>query len=426
VLGDRRLGDLPLPCTCVLSANPRLALARMASRWAGRQPETVVAVTGTNGKSSIVAFARQLWAACGIAAASVGTLGVVAPSGERPLGLTTPDPVELHAILAELARAGVSHAALEASSHALAQYRLDGVRLRAAAFSNLTRDHFDYHGSFEAYAAAKARLFEELLPAGAAAVLNADVPLYARLAAIAAERRLELVDYGAEARRIRLLRQTATAGGQRLEVAIDGRRATIESRLVGDFQAHNLLAAAGLALATGNPAELILDRLGAIVGARGRMELAARLPNGAAVYVDYAHTPDALARVLQAARPHTAGRLAVVFGAGGDRDIGKRPLMGEAAAAYADRVYVTDDNPRSEDPARIRAAVLAGCREVGVDAGPRRVAIGRALAELGPGDVLVVAGKGHEPGQTIAGVTHAFDDVEVVRELSNASAGEAA
>ena len=425
VLGDARLAALPLPVTRVVTANPRRLLALMAARSAGPQPATIVAVTGTNGKSSIVSFTRQLWAACGLPGASVGTLGLVGPGIERPLGLTTPGPIELHGLLAELAAAGVSHVAIEASSHALAQHRVDGVRLSAAAFSNLTRDHFDYHGGTEAYFMAKARLFTELLPAGAVAALNADVPEFAKLASMVAERRLELLDYGIAARRVRLVGRSPTPAGQRLELVIDGREGKIESPLTGDFQAHNLLAAAALVLATGGDIAAILGALGSVEGARGRMELVARLANGSAVYVDYAHTPDALARALTALRPHTNGHLAVVFGAGGDRDPGKRPLMGEAAATHADRVYVTDDNPRGEDPALIRRAVLAGCPGA-LDAGDRRSAIALALRELEPGDALVIAGKGHEAGQTIAGVTYPFDDAAVVRDLALELAREAA
>jgi UDP-N-acetylmuramoyl-L-alanyl-D-glutamate--2,6-diaminopimelate ligase len=408
-----------------IAADPRRTLARIAARFSGAQPEVTVAVTGTNGKSSIVSFARQLWTGLGHAAASVGTLGVETASTSVPLALTTPDPIALHRVLAELARGGVDHAAIEASSHALAQRRVDGVRLAAAAFSNLTRDHFDYHGSEAAYLAAKASLFSEVLPEGAAAVLNADVPEYAALAAIARDRRLDLVDYGRKARRLRLVGREPLPDGQRLHLVLDGQEVRFASPLVGGFQAHNLLAAIGLVLATGASLEALLPLLPQVVGARGRMQLVSRLPNGAAVFVDYAHTPDALERVLEALREHCSGRLGVVFGAGGDRDPGKRPLMGAAAARLADRVWVTDDNPRSEEPAAIRAAVLSGCPG-GIDAGDRAGAIATAVRALGPGDVLVVAGKGHETGQTIGGTTHPFDDAEVVREAAALAGGVAA
>jgi UDP-N-acetylmuramoyl-L-alanyl-D-glutamate--2,6-diaminopimelate ligase len=415
VLGGPDLAAAGLAVPVAVAAEPRRALAAMAARFYAAQPEATVAVTGTNGKSSIVSFARQLWTGLGRAAASIGTLGVVAPGLERPLGLTTPDPIELHAILAELAGRGVTVAAIEASSHALAQHRIDGVKLAAAAFSNLTRDHFDYHGGHEAYLAAKARLFAELLPAGATAVLNSDTPEFKALTAVCRERAIEVLDYGRQARCLRLVQQAWRPAGQALRVEILGCKGEVESPLVGGFQAHNLLAAAGLVVATGADPARVIAGLGRVEGARGRMQLVARHPSGAPIFVDYAHTPDALERVLDALRPHTRGALAVVFGAGGDRDPGKRPLMGLAAAGRAERIYVTDDNPRSEDPAAIRRAVLAGC-PAAIDAGDRHSAICRAVAELDRGDLLVIAGKGHELGQTIAGRTEPFDDAAVVAE----------
>jgi UDP-N-acetylmuramoyl-L-alanyl-D-glutamate--2,6-diaminopimelate ligase len=405
----------------VESAEPRALLARLAAAFHGAQPEVVVAVTGTNGKTSTVDFLRQLLAGAGHRAASLGTLGLVAEGFPQGGSLTTPDPVALHATLAALARAGVTHLAMEASSHGLDQHRLDGVRLAAAGFTNLTRDHLDYHGSMAAYRAAKLRLFEALLPAGAPAVFHADMEAetLAALRAIAARRGLRAIEVGEAGREIRLLGQTPLPRGQRLLLEMEGARAEVELALPGRFQADNVLVAMGLAHGLGLPRERLLALLPGLLGVRGRMELAATLPNGAAVYVDYAHTPDALSRLLAALRPHVApgARLHVLFGAGGERDPGKRPLMGAAAAAAADMVWITDDNPRGEDPAAIRAAILAaapGAR----DAGPREAAIAAALAALGPGDVLAVAGKGHESGQTIAGVTHPFDDVEVVRRLA--------
>ncbi len=408
----------------VESDDPRALLAHLAAAFHGAQPEVVVAVTGTNGKTSTVDFLRQILAGTGHRAASLGTLGLVAdgfPPGES---LTTPDPVALHARMAELARAGVTHLAMEASSHGLDQRRLDGVRLAAAGFTNLTRDHLDYHRTMQAYRAAKLRLFEALLPPGAPAVLHTEMEAgtLAALRAIVARRSLRGVEVGEAGRDIRLLAQAPLPRGQRLVLDVMGARAEVEVGLPGRFQADNLLLAMGLALSLGVPRNALLALLPALKGVRGRMELAATLPNGAAVYVDYAHTPDALSRLLVALRPHVApgARLHVLFGAGGDRDPGKRPLMGAAAAA-ADLVWVTDDNPRSEDPAAIRAAVLAaapGAR----DAGAREPAIAAALAALGPGDVLAVAGKGHESGQTIAGVTQPFDDVEVVRRLAGGGA----
>ncbi|WP_407927537.1 UDP-N-acetylmuramoyl-L-alanyl-D-glutamate--2,6-diaminopimelate ligase [Belnapia mucosa] len=403
------------------SPDPRRSLALMAAALAGAQPATVVAVTGTNGKTSTVDFLRQLWALAGRRAASLGTLGLIAPGFPGGASLTTPDPVALHAQLAALARAGFGHAAMEASSHGIEQRRLDGVRLAAAGFTNLTRDHLDYHGSMEAYRAAKLRLFETVLEPATTAVANADMDpaTLAALEGIAARRGLALLKVGEAGDAVRLLAQQPLPDGQALEIIAFGARHALHLPLPGRFQADNALLALALAVVTGLEPAWAVTLLSRLEGVRGRMELAARLPGGAAVYVDYAHTPDALARLLTALRPHVGrgGRLHVVFGAGGDRDPGKRPLMGEAAARHADRCWITDDNPRSEDPATIRAAVLAGCPG-GVDAGERRAAIAMALSDLAPGDVLAVAGKGHESGQTIAGVTLPFDDAAVVRELA--------
>lgn len=425
VLGPPGLGALAPGVPVVEDPDPRRRLALMAARLHARQPRAVVAVTGTNGKTSTAVFTRQLWAALGHRAASLGTLGLDAPGRREPGALTTPDPVRLHALLAGLAADGVEHVALEASSHGLDQRRLDGLVLAAGAFTNLSRDHLDYHGSEAAYLAAKRRLFRELLPPGAAAVLNADAPEHGLLLADAAERRLEVIDYGRAARRLRLLDQQPEGLGQRLELAFDGRRHAVTVPLVGPFQAMNVLAALGLVLATGGDLARALATLPTLEGAPGRMQLVARAPGGAAVFVDYAHTPDALEKALLALRGHTAGRLAVVFGCGGDRDPGKRPIMGRIARSLADRVYVTDDNPRGEPPSEIRRAILveaAGAREIG----DRGRAIAEAIAELRPGDVLLVAGKGHETGQTVAGVTRPFDDAEVCREAVAALAGAAA
>ncbi|HEX4261488.1 MAG TPA: UDP-N-acetylmuramoyl-L-alanyl-D-glutamate--2,6-diaminopimelate ligase [Acetobacteraceae bacterium] len=398
---------------------PRRRLAQLAAALAGPQPRIVVAVTGTNGKTSTVEFLRQLWVADGKPAASLGTLGLVAPGFEPGAGLTTPDPVGLAEMLASLGQAGIQHAALEASSHGLDQFRLDGVRLVAGAFTNITRDHLDYHGSPDAYRKAKLRLFADLLPAGAPAVASSDMDAttLSALADIAARRRLDLRTIGEAGRTIRILAVQPRPAGQLLHLDVAGVRREVALPLPGRFQVDNALMAAALATALGE--RDALDRLATLKGVRGRMELAAQLPNGAAVYVDYAHTPDALQRLLTALRPHTAARLHVVFGAGGDRDRGKRPLMGEAAARFADVAIVTDDNPRSEDPAAIRAAILAACpgaREIG----DRAQSIAEALNGLSAGDVLVVAGKGHEQGQTVGGTIIPFDDVDVVRRLVGA------
>ncbi len=405
------------PRPLILDAEPRRRLAQMAAALAGPQPKTVVAVTGTNGKTSTVEFLRQLWTDAGLRAASLGTLGVLAPGFDPGPGLTTPDPVTLAETLAGLARTGVARAAIEASSHGLDQYRLDGVKLAAAGFTNLTRDHLDYHGSEAAYRTAKLRLLEDLLPGGAPMVANADMDgvTLAALHDVAKRRGLDLRTVGTAGTTLRVVRVTPRPDGQVLTVERAGAVRDIVSTLPGRFQADNALMAVALAEALG--LRDALDRLPALRGVRGRLELAAQLPNGAAVYVDYAHTPDALERLLTALRPHTAGKLHVVFGAGGDRDRGKRPLMGAAAAKFADVAIVTDDNPRSEDPAVIRAAVREACPDAR-DIGDRAQAIAAALEALGPGDVLAVAGKGHEQGQTIAGTVIPFDDVSVVRHLA--------
>ena len=400
----------------LLDAEPRRRLAQIAASLAGPQPETVVAVTGTNGKTSTVEFLRQIWKVGGNQAASLGTLGVVARGFEAGPGLTTPDPVRLAEMLAGLARQGVTHAAMEASSHGLDQFRLDGVQLTAAALTNVTRDHLDYHGTLEAYRTAKLRLFEALLAPGAIAATQTDIDA-ATLAAmrdIACRRGLRLLTVGEAGEHWRTLSVSSRPDGQDLRIRTSQGEREVALNLPGRFQADNALLAAALADVLGQTDAL--DCLPMLTGVRGRLEVAAHLPNGAMAYVDYAHTPDALARVLTALRPHTQGRLHVVFGAGGDRDRGKRPLMGEVAARYADAVIVTDDNPRSEDPAAIRAAITAVCPQAR-EIGDRAAAIETALNDLGPGDVLVVAGKGHEQGQTIGGQVIPFDDVSVIRIL---------
>ena len=402
----------------IQAENPRRELARIAAAFYRDQPRHLLAVTGTNGKTSVAGFVRQIFAALGEPAASLGTLGclcegVAAPPPVGP-SLTTPDPIALQRMLAELVAAGVQHAALEASSHGLAQSRLDGLRLAAAAYTNLTRDHLDYHGSFEAYRDAKARLFTELLPDGSTAVLNVDQPEIAALVVVCRDRGLHVLDYGRGASAIRLLSVRTDADGQGLSLEIEGRRHELRLGLVGAFQADNVMAALGLALAAGAPLEQVLGILPSLRGAPGRMQRVGTHASGAPVFVDYAHTPDALDNVLRALRPHTGNRLVVVFGCGGDRDPGKRPQMGRIAALLADRVIVTDDNPRSEPPAAIRAAVLTaapGATEVG----DRREAIRRAVATLATGDVLVVAGKGHESGQIVGSEVLPFDDALEVR-----------
>ncbi len=417
VPADTPDADLPAGLTVVRSADPRRALAHVAARFFAPLPATTVAVTGTNGKTSIAEFTRQIWTAQGHAAASLGTLGLISAAGRIPGSLTTPDTVSLAAALGDLAAQGIDHVALEASSHGLDQRRLDGLTLAAAAFTNLTRDHLDYHRTEDAYFRAKTRLFDTVLPDGAAAVINADVPQAEALSAIAARRNLRLIDYGKGAQALRLIARRATAAGQHLELSLFGRPARLELPLAGTFQAMNALAALGLALSTGIEQDAALAALARIEGAPGRLELSAARPDGATVYVDYAHTPDALETVLAALRPHAAGRLIVVFGCGGDRDRGKRPVMGGIAMRLADRAIVTDDNPRTEDAAAIRAEVMAGCPEA-EEIGDRAAAIKTAMAEMRAGDLLLVAGKGHESGQIVGATVLPFDDRAVVKDFA--------
>ena len=418
-----RLGRQHPPVHVIFDANPRRRLARMAARFYAPQPETLVAVTGTNGKTSVTAFARQIWRQLGHRAASLGTIGIVGPDFEQPGALTTPDPVTLHRELNILARSGIDHVALEASSHGLDQYRLDGLELSAAAFTNLTRDHLDYHRDMEAYFRAKARLFTELLPPDATAVLNADSAEAARLGQLCRQRGQTVLTFGtAPGADLRLVAARPLDARQELRLQVFGEHRELVLPLVGGFQASNALAALGLAIATGAPVERALDALAALEGVPGRLQHVATHPNGAPVIVDYAHTPDALETVLDALRAHCRGRLVVVFGCGGERDAGKRPQMGEIAQRLADRVIVTDDNPRGEDAAAIRRAILARCPGA-EEVGDRAQAIRRGLALLEPGDMLLLAGKGHERGQIVAGVTHPFEDAAAAREAVAALGG---
>jgi UDP-N-acetylmuramoyl-L-alanyl-D-glutamate--2,6-diaminopimelate ligase len=404
------------PVHVIFDANPRRRLARMAARFYAPQPETLVAVTGTNGKTSVTVFARQIWQHLGHRAASVGTIGIVGPDFEQPGSLTTPDPVTLHRELNILARSGIDHVALEASSHGLDQYRLDGLELSAAAFTNLTRDHLDYHRDMEAYFQAKARLFTELLPPDGTAVLNADSPEAARLGQLCRQRGQTVLTFGeAPGADLRLVAARPLPAGQELRLTVLGESRDLVLPLVGAFQASNALAALGLAIAGGAPVDRALGALPRLEGAPGRLQHVASHPNGAPVIVDYAHTPDALETVLRALRAHCRGRLVLVFGCGGDRDAGKRPQMGAIAERLADLAIVTDDNPRSEDPAAIRRAILAQCPKA-LEIGDRAAAIARALELLQAGDMLLIAGKGHERGQIVAGITHPFDDAVVARE----------
>lgn len=400
-----------LDAALVPAEDAREAFARAAALWFGRQPETVVAVTGTNGKTSVATFARQIWTARGHSAINIGTTGIEGAFA-APSAHTTPDTLALHRILAEAAGQGVTHAAMEASSHGLDQRRLDGVTLAAAAFTNLTQDHLDYHGTMEAYWQAKRGLFDRLLPPGGAAVVNIDDPRGMELAFLCTGRGHRLIRVGtAEGAHLRLLASRPDATGQEIRVEWQGRPLQMRLPLIGAFQAMNALTAAALVFGAGEDAEAALACLPGLAGVRGRMQHVATRGNGAPVFVDYAHTPDALATALAALRPHVMGRILVVFGAGGDRDRAKRPLMGAAAAAHADALIVTDDNPRTEDPATIRAAIRAACPEA-EEVPDRAEAILRGVDALMPGDALLIAGKGHETGQIVGTDIYPFDDAE--------------
>jgi len=401
----------------IAHAEPRKAFARAAARFFAPFPPVTVAVTGTNGKTSTVELLRQLWGKEGHHAASIGTLGVTTGDDRVSTGLTTPDIVTFLSNMAGLSREGVTHAAFEASSHGLAQYRTEGLPVRAAAFTNLTRDHLDYHGTMEAYLEAKLRVFTEVVAADGAAVVWADDPASARVAEIAQERGLRVLTVGTQGETLRLVARTPTALGQTLTIAAEGAQHVVQLPLIGGYQAANALTAAGLALATGSGLATTLAGLGRLAPVRGRLERAVISRTGAPVYVDYAHTPDGLDAAIAALRPHTRGRLIVLFGAGGDRDTGKRPEMGRVAVAGGDHVIVTDDNPRSEDPAAIRAQVLAGAPGA-IEIGGRREAIAAAIAEAGADDVVLLAGKGHEQGQIVGDRILPFDDVQVARECA--------
>lgn len=395
----------------VVVEDPADALAHAAALFFGAQPETMVAVTGTNGKTSVASFTRQIWEALGRVAVNIGTTGVEGAFAAPGIH-TTPEPVTLHGLLAQMAEAGVTHAAMEASSHGLDQKRMDGVRLAAAGFTNLTQDHLDYHGTMEAYFEAKLRLFTGLLPEGGVAVVNMDDAHGPRVAEACEARGIEVLgvaQYVGAALKITGRRIDET--GQDVLFRWQGEGRQVRLDLIGAFQAMNVLTAAGLVIAGGENPDDVFAVLPKMTGVRGRMELAARRSHGAPIYVDYSHTPDSLEVALKALRPHVLGRLVVVFGAGGDRDRGKRPLMGAAAAAYADVAFVTDDNPRTEDPASIRKAVMAGCPEA-TEVADRAEAILRGVDMLEPGDALLIAGKGHETGQQVGDVVYPFDDVE--------------
>ena len=410
VSGHAVEADVPV----LVVPDPRLYLSLAASRFYGKQPETMVAVTGTAGKTSVASFVRQIWAFAGHAAAQIGTTGVIAPGREDYGALTTPDPVPLHALLAELAAEGVTHAAMEASSHGLDQRRLDGVRLSAAGFTNLGRDHMDYHPTVEDYMAAKMRLFDTLMEKGAPAVIFADDPWSDKAIQAARAAGLDVRTVGRKGQYLTLKRVEHFRHKQMIEVHHDGVIFEVDIPLAGDFQVANALVAAGLAMSTGVAAATALKALEKLIGAAGRLELVGQTKNGALAYVDYAHKPDALENVLTSVRPFTSGRIITVFGCGGDRDKGKRPIMGEVATRLSDVVIVTDDNPRSEDAATIRSEVMAAAAGA-LEIGDRAEAIRHAVSMLSHGDTLIVAGKGHEEGQIVGSVTLPFSDHEQVR-----------
>ncbi|ACF02549.1 UDP-N-acetylmuramyl-tripeptide synthetase [Rhodopseudomonas palustris TIE-1] len=422
VAGEHRPeGDLAVPF--VQLSNARLALAQAAARFYPRQPEVIAAVTGTSGKTSVAAFTRQIWQRLGHASASIGTIGLVTPTRSVYGSLTTPDPIALHRSLDEIAREGITHLALEASSHGLDQFRLDGVRVAAGGFTNLSRDHMDYHPTVAHYLNAKLRLFRNLVQDGGAAVISADHDCSAQVIEAAGARGLRLITIGRNGdpgAGIKLIDATVEGFAQQLTVEHAGKRHRIKLPLVGEFQIENALVAAGLVIGTGGDAAASFAALEHLEGAPGRLDLVGAR-NGAPVFVDYAHKPDALAKTLQALRPYAKRKLVVVFGAGGDRDSGKRPLMGAIAAENADVVIITDDNPRSEDPATIRSAILAaapGAREIG----DRAEAIRTAIGELQPGDALVIAGKGHETGQIVGDRVLHFSDHDAANAALSASA----
>ena len=424
ILTDDRPGEWSVPA--VRAADPRLALARAAASFFPNQPATVAAVTGTNGKSSTVDFLRQIWSHMGRKAASMGTLGAIGPSGVIDLGHTTPDPVAIHETLDRLAREGVTHAAMEASSHGLAQHRLDGVKLAAGAFTNLTQDHLDYHADFDDYRRAKMRLFADLLPKGSPAVVNADSPELEAFETAAKSAGLKPFTIGWRGRDLRISEALPRGTGQDLIIqwgAEPGNERKVHLPLIGEFQALNALCAAGIAMALGDDVSRVLDGLEILEGVHGRLELVGQTASKAPVFVDYAHTPDGLNVLLRAARPHVRGKMILVFGCGGDRDATKRPIMGDVARRLADEIIVTDDNPRSEDPAKIRAAIRKGAPDAS-EIGDRAAAILEGVRRLKAGDALLIAGKGHETGQIVKGVTIPFSDFDVARSALQQAGGQ--
>lgn len=401
----------------IADVNPRQAFAMIAARFFAPFPAHVAAVTGTNGKTSTAEMTRQLWRMNGHNSASIGTLGITTADEQVRTGLTTPDIVTFLSNMAGLEREGVTHAIFEASSHGLDQYRIAGVPVSVVAFTNLSRDHLDYHGAMDSYSEAKMRLFDEVATENATAVIWADDEWSAKAIARAKERPLRLITVGMQGQGIKLLSREPTQLGQTLEISVQGEVSKVKLPLIGAYQAANALVSAGVAIASGCEAEDVIANLARLQPVRGRLERAAISRSGAPVYVDYAHTPDGLEAAIAALRPHTKGKLILVFGAGGDRDTGKRPLMGEIAARDADLIIVTDDNPRTEDPSTIRRQVIAGVPSA-LDIGDRREAIAEAIRQAAAEDIVMIAGKGHEVGQIIGDKVYPFDDVEVARECA--------
>jgi UDP-N-acetylmuramoyl-L-alanyl-D-glutamate--2,6-diaminopimelate ligase len=413
-LGAARVDANGKPVRLITDSNPRRRFALMAARFYRLQPDTVAAVTGTNGKTSVAHFTQQLWQTLGQRAGYMGTLGAWGGSKLIAGSLTTPDPVGVHRVLEDLGRAGVTHLAMEASSHGLHQFRVDGVRIAIAGFTNLSRDHLDYHGSMAAYLAAKLRLFSDVMIEGGTAVLNADAPEFPAFDAACRLRRHRVMSFGERGEAIRLLGVERQAAAQKLTLSISEQTFDVQLPLAGPFQASNAMCALGFVLASGADLKAAVAALETLRGVPGRLEHIGNAVTHAPVYVDYAHTPDALETVLHALRPHASGKLVIVFGCGGDRDKGKRRLMGEKAAALADRVIVTDDNPRTEEPSTIRREILQGCPGA-ENIGDRELAIKTAIAGLNSGDVLLIAGKGHESGQMIGTTLTPFNDADVAR-----------
>jgi UDP-N-acetylmuramoyl-L-alanyl-D-glutamate--2,6-diaminopimelate ligase len=401
----------------IADANPRRLFARLAARYFAPFPDVTVAVTGTNGKTSTVELTRQIWRMMGEKSASIGTLGVTTSVDQVSTGLTTPDIVTFLSNMSGLRREGITHAAFEASSHGLAQYRTEGLPVLAGAFTNLSRDHLDYHGDMESYFEAKMRLFDEVVVDGGTAVVWADDEWSDKVIDRVAKRGLRLLRVGVRGEALRLKNRTPTQLGQTLEIEAEGKAYKVNLPLIGAYQAANALTSAGLVIATGGDTGKVLELLGRVQPVRGRLERAVISKAGAPVYVDYAHTPDGLRAAIEALRPHTRGKLIALFGAGGDRDAGKRPQMGKVAVELADHVIVTDDNPRSEEPSAIRAAIMAGAPGA-EEIGGRRGAIAAAIAAAGADDIVLLAGKGHEQGQVIGDRVLPFDDVTVARECA--------